>query len=461
MDLKSLVPQSIRNYYHFMQSLLANIRWGFPASDLKIIGVTGTDGKTTTCTMIYEILKKAGYKVGLITSVSAKIGKREFDTGFHVTTPDPDDVPKFLRMMVEAGIKWVVLEVTSHALDQNRVANISFEKAVFTNITSEHLDYHKSWKRLARAKAELINLVNEGGDITFKIDERGGKFIERKISESSNVLIKNVCSDELVKKKEATREGLHFSYEIKRKEVEVFIPILGEYNISNAQCAMKTCESLTSREIIIEALAEFKGVKGRMQVVRRKRPCNVIVDFAHTSNALMSTLSTVAMLKGKGKCIVVFGCAGLRDFYKREKMGRFAAKLADVIIITAEDPRTEKLTKINDQILQGALKAKGTLIKRFENRKSFRRSSIKKLIEKVHIAHEAAKKPTFVFDQESVKSREDAIELALKLASHEAMVIITGKAHEKSLCFGKVEYPWSDYDAVARAVRLRYGREKK
>ncbi|MBN2015860.1 UDP-N-acetylmuramoyl-L-alanyl-D-glutamate--2,6-diaminopimelate ligase [Candidatus Dojkabacteria bacterium] len=456
MNLKDLVPQFIKNFIHRLQSDWANVKYGFPSDNLKIIGVTGTDGKTTTSTMIYSILKQAGLKVGLITSVSAKIGKDEFDTGLHVTTPDPWDIPKYLRMMLEAGIKWVVLEVTSHALDQNRIANITVEKAVFTNITKEHLDYHKTWLAYAQAKAKLIRMVKEGGEVIYKRDEIGGKFIEKRIKRSHQVLLPVVCDDELVKKKEAAREGLKFKYEINREETDVEIPILGEYNISNAQCAIKACESLVETSSILEALKEFRGVLGRMHVVRRKRPCLTIVDFAHTPNALKKALETVNNLKEKGKLIVVFGCAGLRDRYKRSMMGKIAAKLADIVIITAEDPRSESLKRINSRILEGALSRRGIVLKRFQNRKAFRKTKVQNLKEKIQEIFKEGRKPVFVFDQEKVYSREDALELAVKLAESEDIIIATGKGHEKSLCFGSVEYPWSDFEAVRRAVKLRY-----
>jgi UDP-N-acetylmuramoyl-L-alanyl-D-glutamate--2,6-diaminopimelate ligase len=428
---------------------------------LKIIGVTGTDGKTTTSTMIYEILEKAGYKVGLLTSVSGKIGKKEFDTGFHVTTPDPWLIPKYLRMMIEAGLEWVVLEVTSHALDQNRVANINFEKAIFTNITDEHLDYHKTWKALAIAKAKLISMVKEGVEVIYKEDERGGKFIEKKIEQSKSVVMPVVCKDELAKKVEVTREGIKFNYKIKKEEHEVLIPIIGEYNIANAQCAIKATEGLVKGEKIVSALSGFKGIKGRMQIVRRKRPCLTIVDFAHTSNAMRRALQTLRKLQGKGRIIVVFGCAGLRDRKKRPRMGKISAKLAKVVIITAEDPRVEKLSKINDQILKGAYESKGRLIKRFVTRKAFRKASLEKIKSKLEKRRTKKGASIFVFDKESVKGREDAIELAVKLAEPNDIIVATGKGHEKSLCFGKVEYPWSDVEAVRRAIRVRYGGDKK
>ncbi|MDD3648029.1 MAG: UDP-N-acetylmuramyl-tripeptide synthetase [Candidatus Dojkabacteria bacterium] len=453
MGLSNFVPQPIKNQIHKWQALWANIRFGFPSSGLKIIGVTGTDGKTSTSIMIYNILKKAGYKVGLISTISAKIGNVEMDTGFHVTTPDPWEVPKFLDLMVKKGMEWVVFEVTSHALDQNRVAYIEFEKAVFTNITDEHLDYHKTWKKVALAKTKLIDQVKEGGDIIYKEDERGGKFIARMIRANEKVFVREICSDDSVKDTEVTREGLKFKYMINGREEEISIPILGEYNISNAQCAIKTCQSLVKNSDIVEALSEFRTPLGRMHIVRRRKPCLVIVDFAHTPNAMKKALQTASTLKGKGNLLVVFGSAGLRDRMKRAKMGKSAGLFADIIIITAEDPRTEDLSKINDEILEGTLSKKRILVKRFKTRKDFRNSKISALRKILRGNLEEGRKPVFAFDQNKPKSREDAIELALKVAEPEDIVIITGKAHEKSLCFGTTEYPWSDFDAVKRAVK--------
>lgn len=453
MNIRKYMPQSLKNLYHKFQSLWGNILYGFPASTLKVIAVTGTDGKTTTATLIYEMLKHAGYEVGLITSVSAKIGNKEFDTGFHVTTPDPWIIPKYLRMMLDSGIKWVVLEVTSHAIDQNRIAHIGLEKAVFTNITSEHLDYHKTWRGLAETKTRLISYLKEGGEVVYKSDEMGAKLIHRKVKDCRTVLLETTCSNELARKKSVTREGIRFKYMIKQKDYDIFLPILGEYNISNAQCAIKAVEGLVSGKKLVEALSEFKGIPGRMEIVRQKRPCTIIVDFAHTSNALKNALITTAKIKEKGRVIVVFGTAGLRDRYKRPKMGLYAAKYADIVIITAEDPRTERLEKINDSILKGALKKYGFLQKRFANRKAFKKTNIENLRRYTAETIQKEYTPVFVFDEENVKSREDAIDLAVSLAKSDDIVILTGKGHEKSLCFGNTEYAWSDQEAVKRIVK--------
>ena len=456
MNIKSFIPRGIKNLWHLLEGFYANMMYGFPSHSLKIIGVTGTDGKTTTATMIYEMLKKGGLKVGLITSVSAYIGKREIDTGFHVTTPGASDIPRYLNLMLREGIEWVVLEVTSHGLDQNRIAGIEFEKAVFTNITHEHLDYHKTWRSYALAKTKLINMVKEGGDIIYNEGERGGKFIAKMISKASNVLIRNVCSKKLIKNPVSTIDGLSFSCSIKGKEEKVTIPIIGDYNMTNAQCAIKVCENLIESNIILETLREFKGIKGRMQLARRTKPCKIIIDFAHTPNALRKALKTLLPFKEKGRLIVIFGCAGLRDYKKRPMMGKIAARFADIIIITAEDPRTEKLLTINNSIINGAYENGGVLVKRFASRKLFKTSSFKKIIGNIEKAFTENKKPVLVFDDESIKSREDAIECAVKLVKPDDILLVTGKGHEKSLCFGKTEYPWSDFEAVKKAVQIKY-----
>jgi len=461
MGLKNIVPQSLKNYYHYLQSYFTNIAYGFPSEELKIIGVTGTDGKTTTAFMIYSILKEAGYKVGLLTTVKVKIGNKSYDTGFHVTTPDPWLVPKFLREMVNSKLKWAILEVTSHGLDQNRLACITFEKAVYTNITHEHLDYHKTWKSYAAAKAKLIDNLAEGGEVIYNEDERGAKFITKMIKRNKKVLIPVVSRHESITNDVLTRDGVKFDYKIRGKVVPVSIPILGKYNILNAQLAIDVCENLVdSREIIVRALRHFKGIKGRMQIVRKKKPCLVLVDFAHTPNALKKALDSANELKETGKVYIVFGCAGERDVEKRRKMGMIAARRADVVILTSEDPRSQSLHKINDQIMEGALKAKARLVDKFESRKVYNKVKRSYIQERIEEVRSKGRIPVFRFDEHSPNSREDAIELALRSADSDDIVLITGKGHEQSLCFNTTEYPWSDTKAIKRAVERRY-KEKK
>ena len=458
MAIKNIIPRKYKNWIHLQQSKWANIRYGYPAKELKIIAVTGTDGKTSVSTMIYSIMLKAGFKVGLITSVSMKFNKTSIDTGFHVTTPDPWIIPRYLRIMANAGIKWVILETTSHALDQNRLGPIQIEKAVFTNITHDHLDYHKTWLSYAHAKTKLINYLKEGGEVIYNDKAKGARIIEKKIKASKQVILKTSIDQLQAKVIEVSSEGLRFKFEIKKKLEEIFIPILGEYNIGNSLLAIKACENLVNTATVFETLKNYKTVKGRMQIVKKRIPCLVIIDFAHTSNALKNALLTVNNLR-KGKIINVFGCAGLRDRQKRKFMGRISAKYSNVSIITAEDPRSENLEKINDAILVGSDRKNSRLIKRFASRKAYMKTNLTKIKEKVQENFQNKNTSIFTFDENSIKSRQDAIDLAIKLAESDDIIIITGKGHERSLCFGSTEYDWSDFDAVTNAINKRYSKK--
>src|SRR3989344_4552590 len=395
--------QKIKNVYHLLRAYAACIYFGFPSKKLTIIGVTGTDGKTTTSHMIYEILKSAGKKVSLISSIHAQIGEKSYDTGFHVTTPDPVSLQKFLKEVVDSHSEFLVLEVTSHGLDQNRIFGIGFKFAVLTNITHEHLDYHKSFENYILAKARLfkgakVNILNLDDPTFSKIKKlAGGKIITYSIDKKADFASKN------------------FSLKLK---------ISGDYNLSNALCAAALAtQAGISKRIIIKALNNFQGVKGRMEEVDMGQDYQVIVDFAHTPNGLKQALKS---LRSRGeeegsRIIAVFGAAGERDKLKRPKMGEVAARYADISVLTAEDPRSEKVEDICWQIAQGLVKS--------------------------------GKKEGSDFYK--IYDRQKAIEFAVKLAKPDDIVVCFGKSHEKSMCFGKKEYPWDEFKAVERAIAKR------
>ena len=455
--LGNVLPRGIKNKLHYYEGKWASLSYGSPEDTLNIIGVTGTDGKTTTSTMIYHILKSAGKKVGLITSISIEYGDNKLESGLHVTTPDPWLIPKYLKLMVDSGIKWVVLEVTSHALDQNRLGDIRFERAVFTNITREHLDYHKTRRQYIRAKTSLVDKVKEGGTIIYNANENGAKYIRRKVKRSRKVLLSNVVKNNDAKKPKVSRESISFKFKLNKEKYKVNIPILGAYNIKNALTAIKSVENIVPPDKISKAFESFKGISGRMQVIRKKRPCLVVLDFAHTANGLRNALKSMQKLKSKGgRIIVVFGSAGLRDKSKRKKMGEVASEYADIIIITSEDPRTESLRKINDSILQGAME-NASLVKRFKNKKAFSLTDLDSLKEELQSVNKNNKR-IFVFDEPSRRSRIDAIEFAIYIANTSDIVITTGKGHEKSMCFGEKEYSWDEVKVIKDAIDKKYNR---
>lgn len=396
--------QKIKNIFHLFKAILANIYYHFPSQRLKVIGVTGTDGKTTTTHLIYHILKSAGKKVSMISTVYAKIGDREFDTGFHVTTPDVFLLQKLLSESVKNGDEYFVLETTSHALDQNRVWGIKYEIGVITNITHEHLDYHQTYEEYVKAKIKLlkaakIRLVNEEDKKSYR-------------------LIKNS----------------KLKIQIYNSKLKILTQIKGltKFNRQNYSAAYYVCKALGLTENqILRGMLTFKLPPGRMELVY-DGSFKVIVDFAHTPNAFTQILPEIKKkyLRTGGKLIHVFGSAGLRDFSKRPLMGEVSGKFADKIILTEEDYRTEDLYKICQQIAIGVARQGFKWI----NEKFFEQSDDK----------------TYTI----ITNRQKAINKAIKIARKGDVILITGKAHEKSLCRGKKEYRWSEYQAVESALKI-------
>lgn len=425
----------------FIESNIAPL-YQIDFNKMKYIAVTGTDGKTTTTSMIYHILKSAGFKPAMVTTVSAKIGDEEIDTGFHVTSPPAQDMYKFIKKIEDAGCTHVVIEATSHGLSMGRLAGAKFDVAVYTNITEEHLDYHKDWNGLFEAKSLLIrkHLKKNGVAVLNCDDERSFG----KLKELANTMIvygwkTDKCKKDAYLTAEAVEindKGISFQiagYVDKWVEYDVRLNILGDYNISNALAAIGASIDVgVAVPDATKALSSFQTVTGRMQILQKK-PFKVIVDFAHTPGGLENALKSVKKLatEAGGRLIAMFGCAGKRDRYKRAKMGKIAAELADVTIITAEDPRTEKLTDINDAIEEG-WKSTGKTEEGGEEGKGFYR---------------------FDDDSKNVKVRRDAIKKALGLAQPGDVVIILGKSHEKSLCFGLEEYPWNDIEETEKLLK--------
>lgn len=405
----------------FIESEIAPL-YTLDQSKMTYLAVTGTDGKTTTCTMIFHLLKKLGYKPGLISTVSAKIGDQDMDTGFHTTTPSPQELYKFLKLMESEGCTHAIIESTSHGLAMGRLAGLKFVGIAYTNITSEHLDYHKTWENYYLAKETLLT-EHTRSDTCVVINKDDVKSYTR-LQSTAMKLNRNIATYSLNHGSNADLTAAKISelptisFELNSTRVE--IPIIGRYNISNALAAIGVVSNILNLtpEEVGQNLNDFQTVTGRMQILRQK-PFTVIVDFAHTANALEEALTTLRRSLQEGnRLIVVFGCAGQRDATKREPMGTAAGRLADITVLTAEDPRAEKLIDINNSIEAGWKTTAD------------------------------ASKELYRFDDESLLTgvRQQAIEKALSLAKTGDVVLIAGKAHEQSLCFGATEYPWSDIE---------------
>ncbi|OGY29018.1 MAG: hypothetical protein A3F33_00835 [Candidatus Woykebacteria bacterium RIFCSPHIGHO2_12_FULL_43_10] len=415
-QLKKLLPQNIRNTYHLARAFGASHFYGRPVRKLKIIGITGTDGKTTTTNLIYHLLKTAGLKVGMISTVNAVIGNKTLDTGFHVTTPDPRDIQKYLSQMVATGTEYAVLEVTSHALDQNRVWGIPFMIGVLTNITREHLDYHKTYSNYLKAKSKLFKSVLYS---ILNKDDQSFQEVRKLASGKITTYSLNKESDIEAKDIEYGPEGSEFTYVYQDKSNKVETELIGDFNISNILAAISVCKVLNvSDDLIVQGLKTFRSVPGRMERVSNRGGFEVIIDFAHTPNAVEKALQTMRKIS-KGKVYVVFGAASERDTGKRPLMGKIAAKLADYVILTNEDPRWEDPNKILTDIAKGVVMGGGTLNKTFW----------------------------------MIEDRAQAIKFAISKAKAKDLVLILGKGHEKSMSIQGKELEWNDKDAVLKALK--------
>ncbi len=392
--------QRIKNIYHLFIAILANALFFFPSRGMKVIAVTGTDGKTTTVSLIYHIIKSSGARVSMISSIAAVIDDKAYDTGFHVTTPASFSLQKFLRKARNKKTEYFVLEVTSHAIDQNRITGIPVKVGVLTNITNEHLDYHKTYdnylktnvKLLKKSKIAIIN--SDDSSYTLLSEAKSQKtqenWITYGLSESSDYNEK--------------------TFDIKESS------LLGEFNKYNVLAAVAACKALgITDESIKKALKTFHMPIGRVDYVYKK-DFSVMVDFAHTPSAFEQILRTVKPIV-KGRLIHVFGSAGERDALKRPFLGEISSQYCDILILTAEDPRKEDVNKIIAEIEVGIKRRQCEVIR--------------------------------------IPDRKEAIEAGIQMAKKDDLVLITGKAQEGSMNYGKEEVPWSEFSVVEKALILR------
>lgn len=444
--------RNLKNYYHLMQYNQAAKKYGHPEKELKFIGVTGTDGKTTTTALIYHILQQSGLKVGFISTTEARVGNKSLDTGLHVTSPDPWDLPRYLRMMVDEGMEYVVLETTSQGLDQNRFGDIEFDAAVITNIKADHLDYHGTWESYAKAKFRLLEkLKPQGIAVLNSDDEQSAKWLLAMSQNLKQNIYVKWSSKSQIRNYEADFGRMSFALGDETYELPIFA---AEHNLDNVEQAILLTETFLSHGQIKNALKTFKLPSGRLELMLED-PVRIIVDFAHTPDALENALHAVKELLPKGKrLITVFGCAGKRDKGRR-RMGAVSAELADITILTAEDPRSERLAQINDDIFATAKRERGHIIHRFKNHDDYALTSLGEIHAMLETTWKHGQKPFILFDEDSKVSRRDAIELSIRLARMGDCVFITGKGHEKSLAFGKEEkeYSWSDQEEVQAAIK--------
>jgi len=437
--LKNLVPQSIKNIYHLAQAMVANVWFGFPASrrravvsasrggpskKLNVIGITGTNGKTTTVQMTAKILEEAGHKVAMASTINFKINGDEKTNLSHFTTLSAFAVQKFARQAVEAGCEYLVLETSSHSLDQYRVWGINYQTAVITNVTREHLDYHRTMEKYHDAKKILFKMVaKNSGTIIVNLDmEKPDYFLHfdadkkfgyttksHQSSDSSNQ--KN--TDTQIVKAENVELGIDYSkFKIKNSEFTLKMP--GIFNVENALAA--TCVGLgegIGLETIKAALEKITGVPGRLDAVANELGAHIIVDYAVTPDSLEKLYAFLASTKKPdARIIAVFGSCGERDKGKRPLMGEIVSGYADQIILTNEEPYHENPVTIIEDIEKG-----------IKNKKE--NESYWKIID-----------------------RREAIRKALILAHAEDIVVVTGMGAQESMVVGNQKIPWNDKQVI-------------
>ena len=406
---------------------LAAAFYNWPARKLTVIGVTGTDGKTTTCNLIHKILVTAGIQAGMISTVNAVIGNEVLDTGFHVTTPDAHDVQQYLTKMVAAGLTHVVLETTSHGWAQHRVDACEFDIGLVTNITHEHFDEHGSYENYRAAKTRLFSSLEitrpkaQGNPRLAVInrDDRSFEFLNGSIRTGQYNYGLQDSADVRAGDIQYSPAGIQFMASSKDFQVTVKSGLVGAYNVSNCLAALTAAVYGLGIDpgVAARGIAALDGIPGRMQQIDLGQNFTAIVDFAHTPNALKVTLEAARKMT-QGRVIVVFGSAGLRDKEKRRMMAETSVELADLSVLTAEDPRSESLEGILGEMAAGALSKNGR-----EGGTFWR-----------------------------IADRGQAIKFAVRLAREGDIVLTCGKGHEQSMCFGRTEYPWDDRTALRAAL---------
>lgn len=406
------VPQLVVSDIRTAAAVAAATFFGHPSGVLRVVGITGTNGKTTTSLLVSSILRAGGSGVGTLGTISYKIGEREIPAS--VTTPDAIELQRFFHNMLEAGASWAVLEVSSHALDQKRVACTRFEIGAFTNLTRDHLDYHKTMEAYRAAKGLLFVALPATGHAVINADDPAGAYMasltKAKITRWGFAGASPLSPDVAVESWSTSLLGTIAVLRTPAGRIEIRSRLIGKHNVCNIACAVACglCAGMTL-ETIKRGIEEIVTVKGRLEPVDCGQGFNVFVDYAHTDGALANVLQALREMT-VGRLILVFGCGGDRDRGKRPLMGAVAEKYADLVIITSDNPRSEEPAAIAAEICAG-----------IKNKDCY------------HVQLD----------------RAEAIREALRCARSGDTVLIAGKGHEQYQVLGDTVRPFDDRE-IAR-----------
>lgn len=442
--VKKLIPKkafkTIEPTGHKAEAVLRNAKAGFPLKDLKVIGVTGTNGKTTTCFLIHKMLVEAGFNAGLMTTVAYGVGNDIKPQKEHMTSVGVGTLLSRVNKMKAQGMDWLVLETTSHALAQNRVWGVPYSVAVMTNITHEHLDYHGTFERYRDAKLKMFKLANKNRKGlrvgVANADDPSGELFAKAVK---NPVLYGVKKGDLrAKKIELLPSGVRYQVQIGNDIYDIKCNLPGSFNVYNSLAAVGVGRALgLTKEQIEEGIAALEGVEGRMTRIDEGQSFDVIVDYAHTPDSFEKLLKDLKPVV-KGRLIVMFGSAGRRDEAKRAVQGKLAGKYGDIVVVTEEDDRDMDGQEIMDQIATGA--------------------------------EEAGKKRDK--DLFLVHDRTEAIKFSVGYAKKGDLVLLLGKGHEKDILRNGpkaaqmrhlqqddhnpdrvVEFPWDEIGTARKAVK--------
>lgn len=418
------------SFYHLTRAVAANILYGFPARKMRIIGITGTNGKTTTCFMLASILRAAGKNVGMLTTVRFSIGSQEIANDLNMTTVNPFLLQKYLKRMLQHNCTDIVLETTSHAIDQRRIWGINFEAVGITNVTHDHLDYHKTFANYVSTKKKLFEMPHRISILNMD-DENYKEFDEVAVGNKIVYATEHKDVDVTARKVLTEPSGTLFTLVTRAGQLAVDLKLPGKFNVSNALCATALAVGLDipigKIKEGLEAVAQVPGRMERVTVPEAKGRHNftVIIDYAHTPDALQKVLETIRPAV-RGKLIAVYGATGDRDKTKRPILGSIGGRLADVVYITDEEPYSEDPRKFIEAVAAGV--PKGATKQR-----------PKKLGETFFV----------------VPNRMDAIDKAISQAGSGDVVLITGMGDQSYKVIGDQKVPWSDRDVVQAMLRKR------
>jgi len=412
------MPEQIINGITYVQvkdskealAIIAANYYENPSRSLQLVGVTGTNGKTTISTLLYQLYLQAGYKAGLISTIEIKVNKTSYPT--ELTTPDPIVINKYLAKMVNEGVQYCFMEVSSHGIAQKRVAGLQFAGALFTNLSHDHLDYHQTFAAYRDTKKEFFDTLSDNAFALTNLDEKNGAFMLQNTKAVKHTYALKTAADFKAKILENHFEGL----QIRIDENEVWSKLVGSFNAYNLLAIYATAILLQMEKVeALKHISLLTSVEGRFQYFISEKDCVVIVDYAHTPDALENVLHTIADIRtGNEEVFTVVGCGGDRDPTKRPLMAKIAAENSNKVILTSDNPRTEDPAEIIKEMEEGV--------------------------------------PAEKYARVSTNTdRKQAIKSALQMAKPKDIILIAGKGHEKYQEINGHKYPFDDM-AIAKEL---------